>query len=137
LRRPSQQDLRRANTQPTRSALDNGCVKEQRDILRPLVECRGELQEALWTEGGVRGDRDVVLLGHLDELGLNEIGVVFDLEGGYRVPRVGLHVVEELGGSVRDADGFGNARVDNFLENEATSPIHVAQLHLGAEDLHV
>lgn len=51
-------------------------------------------------------------LRHLYELRLDQVWVVFDLQRGDGVLRVGLDIVERLGLKVGDANRFGDALVD-------------------------
>ena len=58
---------------------------------------------------------DVVVLADLDEVLLRQVGVVLDLQGGWRVLGVAQDVHEEGAVVVGDADGFGEALVfDGF-----------------------
>lgn len=61
--------------------------------LRALV--RAELDVALRTERGVRGDRDAESLAVLDEGLLGEVGVDLDLENLGLDARIAQHVVDE------------------------------------------
>ena len=74
------------------------------------------LDEALGAEGRVCGDLDVVLLGELDEVGLDVVGVVFDLEGGGLDLAVGEHVEEEGARVVAHTDALGQALVLELLK---------------------
>lgn len=116
LRSPAEEDLSRGLAVLVSQALDGLVVEEQVYALGAVGEDALELDEALGAEGGVGGDGDVVLLGEGDELGLDEVGVVFDLEGGDGVAGVVLEVVEGLAGEVGDADGASNAVVYDGLE---------------------
>lgn len=64
-----------------------------------------ELQETLRAKGAVGGDGNVVFLTHLDEIWLDEIGVVLDLVDGRLDLCVAEHVVEQHGVKVGHADG--------------------------------
>lgn len=106
LRAPTEDDLAGGLAVLGGQAGDGLRLEEGLGVLGPGVV---QLEEGLGAEGGVTGDGDVVLLGHLDELGLGEVGVVLDLEDGAGDLGVGHQVVEELGVEVGDADGADEA----------------------------
>lgn len=116
LGRPAQQDLRGGLAHGRGGALDGPGLKQRRDTLGPFAERLGQLEEALGPKGRVRGDGDVEVLGEVDEVGLHEVRVVFDLQDGERVARVRGDVVEDLALGVGDADGSGQALVHHLLE---------------------
>lgn len=58
---------------------DGGVLEQRADIQGALIF---QLEEALRAEGAVGGHGDVVLLAHLDELGLHEVRMVFNLIDG-------------------------------------------------------
>lgn len=93
--------------------LDDGVVKEEGCVSRDLHVA---LDEALGAEGRVCGDLDVVLLGELDEVGLDVVGVVLDLEGGGLGLAVGEHVEEEGARVVAHTDALGQALVLELLK---------------------
>lgn len=112
LRSPAQQDLRRGNLVLVRDRLDGIDLEEALGAGGALV---GDLEEGLGAKGRVGRDGDLVLLGHGDEVGLDEVRVVLDLQGGDGVTGVGLDVVEGLGLEVGDADGLCDALVCDLL----------------------
>lgn len=111
---PAEQNLGGGHAVLGGDALDDIVVEEKRGVLSTL---HLQLQEALGTEAGVGSDGDLVLLDELDELGLNQVGVVLDLQRRERVTVVGQKVKDELGGEVADADALRNALVDDLLES--------------------
>ena len=65
-----------------------------------------EFAKGLRAEGGVGCYGYAFGLGVLDEAGLGEVGVVFDLEGGGFCFGVAEEIHDELAVEVADADGF-------------------------------
>ena len=75
-----------------------------------------ELEEAGGAEGAVGGDGDALALGEVEQLLLDEVGVVLDLEGGRADLGVAEEVVDQLALEVGDADALGEAGGDEGLE---------------------
>lgn len=92
---------------------DDQLVLHERDEGVGVLEAEG--QEAGGAEGGVGGDGDALGPAEVQQLLLDEVGVVLDLEGGGRDAGVPQHVVDELGLEVGDADGPREALVDDRL----------------------
>lgn len=104
--RPAEEDLRGCLAMCICDLLDDGVVEQEGCVSRDLHVA---LDEALGTEGRVRGDLDVVLLSQLDEVGLNVVGVVLDLESRGLGLGVGEHVEEEGARVVAHTDALGQA----------------------------
>ncbi|TKW52727.1 hypothetical protein CTA1_11257 [Colletotrichum tanaceti] len=134
LRRPAEQDL------GGRDAVAGGGVPDDVDLEQaPGVDGAlvGDLEEGLRPEGRVGRDGDAVLPGHGDEVGLHEVRVVLDLERRDGVAGVRLHVVERLGLEVGDADGLGDALVDERLHGlPRLADRHLVRLDDGALLVH-
>lgn len=94
-----------------------------------MLKAKGE--ETRGAEGRVGGDGDALGLAEVQQLLLDEEGVVLDLQGRGRDARVPQHVVDELGLEVGDADGPREARVDDGLHRR---PRHVHR-RVAAHDL--
>lgn len=102
LRRPPQQDLRRRFAVLLGDAGHGLVLEEWPDVESALVL---ELEEALRAEGRVGRHGDAVLLAHLDEARLDEVGVMLDLVDGGWDTRVAEDVVEQGRVEVRHTDG--------------------------------
>lgn len=74
-----------------------------------------ELDEGGWTEGGVGGDGDALLLGQADESWLDEVWVVLDLEGSWTDLGVAEEVKDQRSLEVGDTDGAGHLLLDQGL----------------------
>lgn len=106
LSRPAEQHLCWRLADPFRHLLDGRVLEQGTRIMRAL---HVELEEALRAKGAVSGDGNVVLLAHLDEVGLDEVRVVLDLVDGGLDLGVAQDVVEEHGVEVGNANGAEEA----------------------------
>jgi len=111
LTRPTKEDLSGSLAVLLGDVVDGGMHEQRLEVLR-LVPIK--LNKALGTEGRVSGDGDAFLLGEGDEVGLDEVRVMFDLEDGDGNFGVAEDVHEEGTLEVGDAD-----RADEFLFDEA------------------
>lgn len=74
-----------------------------------------ELAERSRAEGGVGGHGDALSLGKVEEVLLDEVGVVLDLKSGGADLGVAEEVVQELGLEVGDANALGETLLDERL----------------------
>nr|POE59280.1 hypothetical protein CFP56_24549 [Quercus suber] len=102
LRGPAQQHLGRRLAVLGRDALDGRVLEQQGGVVGLL---HVELEERLRAEGRVGGDGDVAALAQVEQVLLDEVGVVLDLERLWQDLGVSLDVEEEGAGVVADADG--------------------------------
>lgn len=112
LRGPAQEDLG-GLLAVLLGQVDDQLVLHERDEGVGVLEAEG--QEASGAEGRVGGDGDALGLAEVQQLLLDEVGVVLDLEGRGRDAGVPQHVVDELGLEVGDADGPRETLVDDRL----------------------
>lgn len=99
---------------PRRDLGDDGMYEQRLKVLRFF---KVEFNKALRAKGRVSGDGDTLLFGEVDEVGLNEVWVVFDLEDGDGDFGVAEGVHEEGALEVGDTDGAGEALFDEAFHS--------------------
>ena len=109
---PAEQDLRGRAVVLGGDLLD-GVVLDEGSELDGVLHV--ELEEAGGAERAVGGDGDALLLGEVEELLLDEVGVVLDLEGGGADLGVAEEVVDQLALEVGDTNALGEALADEAL----------------------
>ena len=103
LRRPPQQNLRRRLPHLLSDLRHDGVLEQYRCILRLLPL---QLNERLWSERTVRRDSDTLLLSQLEESRLDEVRVVFDLQGCGADLCVAEEIEDEGALEVGDSNGL-------------------------------
>lgn len=114
LRRPAKQDLRRGLA-VILCNLGNNVVLEQSWGVACVVPAK--LDERLWAVRGVRGDGDALLLCELEERGLDEVGVVLDLEDGGDDLCAADDLEDQGAAEVGDTNALGEALLNDALES--------------------
>ena len=109
---PAEEDLGGVLVVLLADGLDGGVLEEGLELLGVL---HVELAERGRAEGGVGGHGDALSLGEVEEVLLDEVGVVLDLEGGGADLGVAEEVVQELGLEVGDTDALGETLLDERL----------------------
>lgn len=110
---PAEQDLRGGAVVVGRNLLD-GLILEERS--KRISVLHVELLEAGRAERAVGSDGDALVLGEVDQLLLDEVGVVLDLEGGRADLGGAEEVVDQLGLEVGDTDALSKALADEGLQ---------------------
>jgi hypothetical protein len=113
---PAKKDLRRCLASSSGGLLDRSNIPEQWYVAGSLPESWRELQERLRAEGRICSNENAPFLGQTDEFRLYQIRMVFYLQRGYRMAAVSIDVVQNLSLSVRDANGSGDARINDFFK---------------------
>ena len=109
---PAEEDLGGVLVVLLADGLDGGVLEEGLELLGVL---HVELAEGSRAERRVSSDGDALSLGEVEEVLLDEVGVVLDLEGGRADLGVAEEVVQELGLEVGDTDALGETLLDEAL----------------------
>lgn len=112
LGRPPEQHLRRLLLVLLGDGVDGVVLHEGHQRLGVL---EAEADERGGAERGVGGDGDALLFSEFDEFGLDEVGVVLDLEGGGGDLGGAEEVVDQLGLEVGDPDAASELLPDQVL----------------------
>lgn len=95
-----------------RNRSDGGVVKEQRSVVGLLP---AQLEKGRWSEGGVCGDCDALILRESKEIVLDEIWVMLDLENSWADLGVSEEIKDQGALEIGDPDALGEVLLDQFL----------------------
>lgn len=109
---PAEKDLGRLLVVLLGNGRDSGLL-EERDKVGGVLHV--ELLEGSRTEGRVGGDGNALVGSQLDQVRLDQVGVVLDLQGSRRDLGVAEEVVEELALEVGDTDALGELVLNEAL----------------------